>query len=209
MAKVISKAGNTPTVTLTGYVDPPSIKVRTTMDGVRGTYEVMMADVKELAPRYAVWVDRTGRLHRTNYKVNYSGATSVDLYNTQNQDYVQYVYSPNSRVIRGTEDFLAVRLKSGVKGWLNPNGVFISQDGVASLMRGLDGTLASGLYDFSFEDLWDKMSARQRMIFTDSIKDIDWDTIWKEVYDPDAPLAKSWAETVRIIARLLLDAVVG
>lgn len=117
--------------------------------------------------------------------------------------YVTYVYASNSRVVRGTSNLLAVKLNTGAKGWLTIEGKFISQDSVFNLMEGLDGTVASGRYDFSFTEVWDSMSAQQRAEFTDLVKDVDWDEFWKVKYDQNDPLSSGWIQAVDTVVDAL------
>lgn len=122
--------------------------------------------------------------------------------------YVTYIYSSKSKVVRGTENLLAVKMNTGSKGWLTIDGRFISQDSVFNLMEGLDGTVASGRYNFSFTEVWDSMSAQQRAEFTDLVKDIDWDEFWKVKYDQNDPLSSGWVSAVDALVDAL-DSVIN
>ena len=120
---------------------------------------------------------------------------------------ITYLYSSKSRVVRGTESLLAVRRKDGSKGWLTAEGRFINQDSIYQLMQGLDGTVASGLYDFSFADMWERMSAQQRADFVDATKDVDWDAFWELKYNRDNPLSDKWLDAFDSVAEALLNVV--
>ena len=126
----------------------------------------------------------------------------VSRYNRHNiKDTVEYVYSRRSKVLRGTRELLAVRLKSGTKGW-------ISQDSMYQLMMGLDGTVASGMYGFSFAEVWEHMSAQQRAEFVELTQGVDWDAFWEVRYSRENPLDEQWLEAFETVAEALL-AVVG
>lgn len=131
---------------------------------------------------------------------------NIARYNRSNVEKpVEYVYSRNSRVLRGTASLMGVRLSDGSKGWVSREGQFISQDAYQRLMEGLDGTLASGRYDFSFEEVWNGMSAQQRADFVDATKDIDWDAFWNQRYREDAPLADEWVSSVDYVVEKLIE----
>lgn len=132
-----------------------------------------------------------------------------NLYNKYNgwRAPVAYIYSKKSRVIRGTENLIAVRLRNGQKGWLDANGRFISQDSMYNMMLGLDGTVASGQYGFSFGETWAQMSAQQRADFTDKVKDVDWDVFWHVKYRTDSPLDEEWLDAFDEVANALLEVV--
>lgn len=105
---------------------------------------------------------------------------------------VEYVYARKSRVIRGTDNLLAVRLKGGVKGWLTKDNRVITQNDMADLMHSLDGTIASSAFGFSFEEIWNRMSAQQRAELVDALKDMDWENFWKQEYNPEDPTNEQW-----------------
>ena len=133
----------------------------------------------------------------------------VSRYNRHNtKDTVEYVYSRRSKVLRGTRELLAVRLKSGTKGWISQDGRFVSQDSMYQLMMGLDGTVASGLYGFSFAEVWEHMSAQQRAEFVELTQGVDWDAFWEVRYSRENPLDEQWLEAFETVAEALL-AVVG
>lgn len=148
--------------------------------------------------------------------MNYSKAEALDLITERLNLYnkysgwklpVAYIYSKNSKVIRGTENLMAVRLRNGQKGWLDADGRFISQDSMYQLMLGLDGTVASGQYGFSFGELWANMSAQQRADFTDLTKDVNWDAFWMVSYDRNNPLDDAWLEALDEVVQALLSVV--
>ena len=190
------KAIGSPTVTTgwAGYVEDPVFRVRTSVGGVRSTIDIELEQIKELAPKYIVWVDRSGRLHKTNYKImNTSAGTNVISYNINNKDPVKYIYSPKSRVIRGTQDLIPVRLKSGVKGWLASDGRFYSMDEFRELLHNIDQTSPAAASDISLLDAWDSLNAQQQVRLFETFRDFDWDAFWEEIGsdDPDRDLGKA------------------
>lgn len=121
---------------------------------------------------------------------------------------VSYVYSRNSRVVQGTENLLAVKLKDGTKGWLTKDSRFIAQDDMANLMKSLDGTIASSTFGFTFDDVWNRMSAAQRAKLADALRDMDWEEFWKQEYDPNDPINEKWfAQIAQLID--IVDSIVN
>lgn len=96
---------------------------------------------------------------------------------------VGYVYASNSRVMKGSEGLLAVRLRSGEKGWLTKEGRFIGQDVIYRMLYSIDNTLVGAGSGVSLADLYAKMSPAQRVRFMDAIKDFDWEKFWEEDYE--------------------------
>ena len=98
---------------------------------------------------------------------------------------VTYLYSEKSRVVRGTANLVAVRLKDGSKGWLTREGKFIGQDTMRELLYDVDLTLPAATSDISLLDAWDAMSAQQKADFVDAMQDFDWDAFWEEIGSDD------------------------
>jgi len=99
--------------------------------------------------------------------------------------YVTYIYSSKSRVVRGTENLLAVRMSDGRKGWMTRDGRFISQDTMRELLYDVDQTLPASTSDISLMDAWDAMSPQQKADFADIMQDFDWDQFWEEIGSDD------------------------
>lgn len=99
--------------------------------------------------------------------------------------HIGYVYSSKSRVIRGTENLLAVRLNSGVKGWVTPKGGFLSEQDAIYTLRSLDYTTVGFGSDLSLEQVYLDASPQQRARIAEILTDVDWDEFWKEYYPKD------------------------
>lgn len=93
-----------------------------------------------------------------------------------------YIYSNKSRVMKGTENMLAVKLKDGTKGWLTNEGQFIGQDNEYKMLYSLDRTLVGAGSGVSLSELYLKMTPSQRAKFVDEIKEFDWERFWNEDY---------------------------
>lgn len=191
-------------------------KMRTTLDGK--DYNVYVYDISSLATAKNSWKKFGDRVfeqsNKAGMKMSREEAFDLiterfNLYNRYNgwKAPVAYIYSEKSRVIRGTRNLIAVKLRNGQKGWLDADGRFISQDSMYSMMLGLDGTVASGRYGFSFGETWAEMSAQQRADFTDRVKDVDWDVFWNVKYRTDRPLDEEWLDAFDEVANALLEVV--
>lgn len=99
--------------------------------------------------------------------------------------YVSYVYSGKSRVVRATDNLIGVRLESGVKGWVDVKGRFLSLENARYTLRSLDYTTVGYGSDLSLEAVWDEASPTQKAKIAEILMDVDWDAFWKEYYPKD------------------------
>ena len=139
------------------------------------------------------WVDTTWKIGAQQGK-NLTKAEALNLLTERFNLYmkytgwklpVAYIYSRKSRVIRGSESLIAVRLKDGSKGWLTAEGRFIGQDTMRELLYDVDQTLPASTSDISLMDAWDAMSPQQKADFADIMQDFDWDQFWEEIGSDD------------------------
>ena len=145
-------------------------------------------------PRKGFWASSKGRNY-ANVRTGEPGERKTVRYSFRNLG-VEYVYGKGSRVVKGTGRLLGVRLKSGERGWLSKDGRFMSEADVLSICHSLDATFAVQNMGFSFEGLWNSMSAAQRADVADRLWDIDWDDFWGSKYEEDAPFDQDWLDAV-------------
>lgn len=108
---------------------------------------------------------------------------------------IAYVYSANSRVIRGTETTLAVRMIDGIRGWLTLDGRFFSEADLYRLMQSFDGTLVGTASGVSLTEIFEKMNARQRAELFEQLQDVDWEEFWEIQYDPSNAFEENMVAT--------------
>ena len=124
------------------------------------------------------------------------GATSVkdpiarrlNLYHGANPGagrYVTHIYAQRSRVMRGTENLLAVRLNTGEKGWIASDGRFLSEQELRNVLHSVDCTSPASVMDISLLDIYDSLTAQQKAEFADRVRDFDWDQMFEEMYPKD------------------------
>lgn len=130
----------------------------------------------------------------------------IDRYNMRMVAPIAYIYGQGSRVMKGTEDLLAVRLTDKRRGWLNVNtGAFFSEADLGRLMRSLDGTLIGAATGLDLYGMVNSMNATQRATLWDAIKDVDWDRIWDEVYDPNDPFDEKLEDAYNLVVTVMDD----
>ena len=98
---------------------------------------------------------------------------------------VAYVYSSRSKVVRGTENLLAVRLQGGAKGWITETGNFLSADQLRNVLHSVDSTSPASVMGISLLDIYDSLSAQEKAEFADKVRDFDWDQMFEEMYPKD------------------------
>ena len=98
---------------------------------------------------------------------------------------VAYVYSSKSRVIRGTEHLLAVKLASGAKGWITSEGKFLSEEQLRNVLKSVDATSPASVMDVKLLDIYDSLTAQQKAEFAEKIRNFDWDKMFEEMYPKD------------------------
>lgn len=131
-----------------------------------------------------------------------ASAKLVSRYNRhKHENPVQFVYSKTSRVIRGTGNMLAVKLKSGRKGWITPDGRFIDRDEFRELLHNVDQSLPAQITDVSLLDAFDSMTPAEQAEFADKLKDFDWNQFWEEIGsdDPEGDLGTATDAYFRLI----------
>ena len=148
-------------------------------------------DIRDLAKYrddpYAFRLGNAAELERALSGNPYKAVTDIiNRYNlTHIAQPVAYIYSSNSRVVRGTKSLMAVRLRDGTKGWLTLDGRFISQDDMRELLFDVDQTSPAAASDISLLDAWDSMSAQEKADLVDEMQDFDWDRFWEEIGSDD------------------------
>lgn len=96
--------------------------------------------------------------------------------------WITHIYAQRSRVMRGTENMLAVKLNTGAKGWITDKGSFIAEDDVRKMLYSVDQTLAGISEGSALLDLYDSLSVAEKAKLAEALRDYDWDAFWKEMY---------------------------
>ena len=96
--------------------------------------------------------------------------------------YITHIYAQRSRVMRGTENMLAVKLNTGEKGWVTDKGSFIAEDDVRKMLYSVDQTLAGISEGSALLDLYDSLSVAEKAKVAEALRDYDWEAFWKEMY---------------------------
>lgn len=111
-------------------------------------------------------------------------ARRLNLYAGKVQDgrWVTHIYAQKSRVMRGTDNLLAVKLNTGEKGWITDKGLFIAEDDVRKMLYSVDQTLAGISEGSALLDLYDSLSVADKAKVAEAIRDYDWESFWKEMY---------------------------
>lgn len=115
-------------------------------------------------------------------------ARRLNLYHIANPGsgrYITHIYAQRSRVMRGTENLLAVRLNTGEKGWVTDKGRFMSEQELRNVLHSVDCTSPASVADISLLDLYDSLTAQQKAEFADKVRDFDWDAMFEEMYPKD------------------------
>lgn len=115
-------------------------------------------------------------------------ARRLNLYHIANPGsgrYITHIYAQKSRVMRGTENLLAVRLNTGEKGWVTDKGRFMSEQELRNVLHSVDCTSPASVADISLLDLYDSLTAQQKAEFADKVRDFDWDAMFEEMYPKD------------------------
>ena len=119
--------------------------------------------------------------------------------------YITHIYAQRSRVMRGTENLLAVKLNTGEKGWVNAKGRFIKADNVRYQLRSLDYTTVGYASDVSLEQVYDEATLTQKAEIAEILDDVDWDEFWKEYYpkdDGNADFDRQWEMYNEIVEKI-------
>lgn len=95
---------------------------------------------------------------------------------------VSWIYSQNSRVMRGTDVMMAVRLNTGERGWITDSGDFLGEKDLRDVLHSVDCTTAAAVQGISLRDMYDSMTPAQRAEFAERVRDFDWDAFWSEMY---------------------------
>ena len=98
---------------------------------------------------------------------------------------VKHIYSAKSRVIRGTEHLLAVKLENGAKGWITSEGKFLSEEQLRNVLHSVDSTSPASVMDVKLLDIYDSLTAQQKAEFAEKVRDFDWDAMFEEMYPKD------------------------
>lgn len=112
-------------------------------------------------------------------------ARRLNLYQQSNVGggrYITHIYAQRSRVLRGTENLLAVRLNTGEKGWVTAQGRFMGEDDIRKMLYSVDRTLAGMSEESALLGLYDSLSASEKAKVADALQDYDWEVFWKEMY---------------------------
>lgn len=115
-------------------------------------------------------------------------ARRLNLYQQSNVGkgrYITHIYAQRSRVMRGTENLLAVRLNTGEKGWVTDKGRFMSEQELRNVLHSVDCTSPASVMDISLLDIYDSLTAQQKAEFADRVRDFDWDQMFEEMYPKD------------------------
>lgn len=96
--------------------------------------------------------------------------------------YISYIYSAKSRVLRGTENLLAVKLNSGAKGWITTEGRFVSEEQLRNTLHSVDCTSPAAVVGVSLRDIYESLTTQQKAEFADKVRDFDWDAMFEEMY---------------------------
>ena len=115
-------------------------------------------------------------------------ARRLNLYQQSNVGqgrYITHIYAQRSRVMRGTENLLAVRLNTGEKGWVTAKGGFMSEQELRNVLHSVDCTSPASVMDISLLDIYDSLTAQQKAEFADKVRDFDWDQMFEEMYPKD------------------------
>lgn len=119
--------------------------------------------------------------------------------------YITHIYAKKSRVMRGTENLLAVKLNTGEKGWVNAKGKFVKADNVRYQLRSLDYTTVGYASDVSLEQVYDEATLTQKAEIAEILDDVDWDEFWKEYYpkdDGNADFDRQWEMYEEIVEKI-------
>lgn len=101
---------------------------------------------------------------------------------------VKTIYSSNSRIIRGSEHLLGVKLTDGTKGWVTDDGKFIGKEYFQTqVLRGLDHSLTGKGAKISLEKIFETLSPAKQARVVDALRDVDWDAFWDDYYPTGAP----------------------
>lgn len=102
-------------------------------------------------------------------------------YQAGGQRQITYVYATKSRSMRSTDSMLAVRMGKE-KGWISAEGKFVSEDRLRNTLYAIDSTIVSAVKGVSLLDIYDAMSASQKVEFAQKLEKVDWDAFWEEMY---------------------------
>jgi hypothetical protein len=95
---------------------------------------------------------------------------------------VSHWYSQRSKVLGSTAEMRAVKLKNGTKGWLRPDGKFVSEQDIRNMLHSLDSTEMGQFDNISLLDIYDNLTPQQKAEFAEKFEHIDWERFWKEEY---------------------------
>ena len=98
---------------------------------------------------------------------------------------VSMVYASKSKVLRSTENLLAVKLKGGAKGWITEKGKFMSEEQLRNVLKSVDATSPAAVAGVSLQDIYDSLSPQKKAEFADRVRDFDWDQMFAEMYPKD------------------------
>lgn len=173
------------------------------------------ADIRSLAMR-----KQTGTLEGAFKNINEENVLSMKLdptasiedvikryYISPKAVAISYIYSANSRLIRGTDTTLAVKTMDNIRGWLTLDGKFFSEADLYRLLQSFDGTLVGTASGISLEAIFTKMNARQRAELFEELQDVDWEEFWEMQYNPsdafDEQMVSTYYNVVDIVDRII------
>lgn len=121
---------------------------------------------------------------------------TVLLHNGEGE--IAHIYKPKSRVMPAGKGYIAVKLKTGEKGWIKQGGrMFISSDDVGFMLECVEkAALCRGRYT----TMYNAMTTKQKAEFVAQSHNIDWTAFWKVHYNPRTGLLDN--EGVEIIEEI-------
>lgn len=107
---------------------------------------------------------------------------------------IERVYSQKYRAVQSTENVRGVRTNEGI-GWLTREGRIITDKDMQMTFRSLDKTTVGGptvdrtfdvnnrIYEMGIlESKWISLTARQKALVVDELRNVDWEEFWKQFY---------------------------
>ena len=124
--------------------------------------------------------------------------------------FVKLIYSRNSKVVRGSENMLAVKLNTGEKGWLDTRyGTFVSEQNLRAVLYSIDSTFVAGLTDTNLLAEYDSLSPADKVKLAEGLEFFDWDEFWAEIGSDDESIldidrsTQAYMDLVELIGSIL------
>lgn len=181
----------------------PSLATGTKRYAVYATKKGLELKPKRQTPSEKGPVGMLNRYYETQYKKE----IEFEARDRMPPKDIAHIYAAKSRVMRSTENLLAVKTRDGEKGWITREGEWIGLEDFRMILHSLDSLSVAALYGVDLLAAFDSLSKQKQAEFVDRMRLVSWDEFFKSLYptkDDPAPV-ESQASAYLDLLELLGD----